>query len=50
MGSVKGGEGLVNIESIVRRMDCCILVTHPDKVIAQVQEGPRGELLYNRLL
>lgn len=48
VGSVKGGEGLVNIE----RMDYYIRLTHPDKVIARVQtsEGPRRELsLYNRL-
>lgn len=36
-----------------RGMDCCIPLTHPDKVIARVQtsEGPRRELnpLYNRL-
>ncbi len=53
MGSVKGLEGLVNIERIVRRMDRSIRLTHPDKVIARVQtsEGPRRELspLYNRL-
>lgn len=53
VGSVKGLEGLVNIERIVRRMDRSIRLTHPDKVIARVQtsEGPRRELspLYNRL-
>lgn len=53
VGSVKGGRGLVNMERIVRTMDCYILLTYPDKVIARVQttDGPRRELspLYNRL-
>lgn len=44
VGSVKGGEGLVNMEKIVRRMDCSITPTHTGKVIAWVQtsEGPGG--------
>lgn len=44
VGCVKGGVDLVNIEIIVKWMDCCIHLTHPDKVIAQVQisEGPTG--------
>ena len=44
VGSVKGGEGLVIIKRIWRRMDGYIPLTHIDKVIAGVQtsEGPTG--------